>query len=319
MIVSDEDSNHIDSRLLISRDNGRTWTEEKTEKDPLGVFVLDEERAWLVTPGHVYSTASAGAKWEEHILPGRELTQVWFDNEKSGWAFGQGKVFYATHDGGRTWAPDPASLKLELQSPETYLRTMAMMPSGVGMLAGDSTARPPERSALPDWMTPERALRRKEVPGTLVVYETHDHGATWVSRLSSGFGHIRRVRMAPGREAVTLQYLDSFQWPGETLEVDLRTSKSRTVLRRKDLSVQDAMPLKDGSMIAAAIEPRGRLRTSPIPGRVRIFWSPDTEHWYEMKVDYRVSGHEITLSQCSDGGLWAAVDDGSILQLARKT
>ena len=73
----------------------------------------------------------------------------------------------------------PESEKLDLKSPQTYLRTMAMMGSGVGMLAGDSTAAP-ESAHLPDWMTPERAVRRKSLPGTAVVYETLDHGQNWI-------------------------------------------------------------------------------------------------------------------------------------------
>jgi hypothetical protein len=317
MLITKEDSNRLNSLLLISRDNGRTWVEQATEKNPLGVFVLDEAHAWVVTPGRILSTVDAGVKWEQRILPDPELTQVWFDTEKNGWAFGRGKTFYVTHDGGRLWTPDASAEKVELKSPETYLRSMGIMPSGVGILAGDSTARAPEEDRLPDWMTPEHALRRKEVPGTLVIYETHDHGATWTGRLSSGFGHVHRVRMAPGRAAVTLQYMDSFLWPSEALEVDLRTSKTRTVLRRKEVVIHDALVLKDGSMVAACIQPRGRLRSSPIPGKVRIFWSPDTERWVEMKVDYRASGHELNLSLCSDGGLWAATDEGCILQLSK--
>jgi hypothetical protein len=35
-----------------------------------------------------------------------------------------------------------------------------------------------------------------------------------------------------------------------------------------------------------------------------------------MKVDYRAVGNEATLARCSDGSLWAATDEGAILQLA---
>jgi hypothetical protein len=194
---------------------------------------------------------------------------------------------------------------------------MAMLPSGAGLLAGDSTAAP-QPASLPDWMTPDRALRRKSVPGTTILYETRDHGQTWTGHLGSAFGTVRRVRMAPGRAAAVFQYRDSFLWPAEVYEIDPRSGKNWSIFRRKELVVHDVALLDDGSVVVAAVQPAGRLRmASPIPGKLRILWSPDHATWFEMKVDYRATGNEATLARCSDGSLWVATDEGAILQLVR--
>jgi photosystem II stability/assembly factor-like uncharacterized protein len=316
ILIEDEESGGVKSRLLVTHDGGKTWVEEKCDKNPQGVFVLDAANAWYVASGKIFATRDSGKKWEKYPLPHKALTQVWFGTPESGIAFGVGKVFYRTADGGRTWNGVLESEGLNLQSPQTYLRSMAMLPSGAGMLVGDSTAVPPESGALPDWMTPDMALKRKNLPGTAVLFQTHDGGKTWAGQLSSAFGSIRRVRMGPSRAAVVFQYRESFAWPSEMIAVDLRTGKNQTALRRKDLVIHDALLFSDGSIIAAATQPSGRLRNSPIPGKLRIFWSPDAQTWFEMKVDYRAVGNSATFASCSNGTLWIATDEGAIAQLA---
>ena len=46
MLVETTDSDSLKSQLLLTRDNGKTWTQQKTEKSPLGVFVVGETNAW---------------------------------------------------------------------------------------------------------------------------------------------------------------------------------------------------------------------------------------------------------------------------------
>ena len=315
ILIEDEDSGSLKPRLLVAHDGGKTWVQQKCDKDPEGVFVLDSSNAWYVASGRLFSTRDGGRKWEKFPLPHKALTQVWFATPESGIAFGVGKVFYRTADGGRSWSAVPESESLNLQSPQTYLRSMAMLPSGAGMLVGDSTAAPIEAS-LPDWMTPERAVKRKSLPGTIVLFQTHDGGKSWGSQLSSAFGTIRRVRMGPSRGTVVFQYSESFGWPSELFALELRTGQNRPVLRRKDLVIHDTLLFNDGSMLAVATQPTGRLRNSPIPGKLRVLWSPDTVEWFEMKVDYKAVGNSATFATCSDGSLWIATDEGAIIQLA---
>jgi hypothetical protein len=318
-LIEEEDSGDVKARLLVTRDGGKTWTQQKCDKNPEGAFVLDSVNAWYIASGKILSTHDGGQKWEKSELPHRGITQLWFSTPETGFSFGLGKAFYRTGDGGRTWSLVPESDSLGLQSPQTFLRSVAMLPSGAGMLVGDSTSAPPEPAALPDWMTPERAMRRKSVPGTAVLFQTHDGGKTWTGQLSSAFGTLRRVRMGPSRGAVVFQYRESFAWPSELFLIDLRSGKSWTVLRRKDLVIHDMLLFSDGSMLAAATQPSGRLRNSPIPGKLRVYWSPDSVEWFEMKVDYRAAGNSATFSQCSDGSIWIATDEGAFVQLASQS
>ena len=314
-LIEDVDSGDAKARLLLTRDGGKTWNQQKSDKDPQGVFVLDSANAWYIASGRVLFTKDSGQKWEKFQLPYKGITQLWFATPQSGFGFGLGKVFYRTEDGGRSWSAVPESEKLSLQSPQTYLRSMAMLPSGAGMLVGDSTAVTAEDPALPDWMTPDRALNRKNLPGTAVLFQTHDGGKTWNGQLSSAFGAVRRVRMGPSRGAIAFQYRESFGWPSELFLLDLRSGKNAPVLRRKDLVIHDMLLFNDGSLLAAATQPTGRLRNSPIPGKLRILWSPDAAAWFEMKVDYRATGNSATFASCSDGSIWLATDEGAIVQL----
>ncbi len=314
--IEDEESGGVKARLLLTRDGGKTWIQEKCDKDPLGVFVLDALNAWFIASGKVLYTRTGGQKWEKFSLPNRGIAQLWFSTPQNGIAFGLGKVFYRTGDGGRTWSAVPESESLNLQSPQTFLRSMAMLPSGAGMLIGDSTAVVPEAPALPDWMTPDRALGRKSLPGTAVLFQTHDGGKTWSGQLSSAFGVLRRVRLGPSRGAVAFQYRESFMWPSELFLLDLRSGKNSSILRRKDLVIHDMLLFSDGSLLAAGTQPTGRLRNSPIPGKLRILWSPDAAAWFEMKVDYRAIGNSATFASCSDGSILLATDEGVVVQLA---
>jgi len=314
MAISEGDSDKVRAELLVTRDGGEHWTRQRTDHDPLGLCVLGENNVWVVFAGYVEASVDGGVKFEKRALP-MELTQVYFTTPERGWAFGKGKLFYETGDGGKTWTAVAESERLELKSPETYLRGMAMLPSGAGMLVGDSTARPAQNEPGLDWMLPERAVRRKVQPTTTVLYTTMDGGKSWTGRLASAVGAPRRVRMGPSRAAVIYQYPDAFPWSSELYAVDLRNSTSDPALRRKDLLLHDAVPLEDGGWLVAATQPAGKLRNSPVPAKVRVVWSPDQIKWFEMKVDYRATGHEATFAPRSDGTFWLATDDGTVLTL----
>ncbi len=122
--------------------------------------------------------------------------------------------------------------------------------------------------------------------------------------------------MGPSRAAVVFQYRESFVWPSELFAVNLKTGKNWPILRRKEIVIHDALLFSDGSMLVAATQPTGRLRNSPVPGKLRVFWSPDAQSWFEMKVDYRAVGNSATFAACSDGTFWIATDEGAIVQLA---
>jgi len=128
---------------------------------------------------------------------------------------------------------------------------------------------------------------------------------------------VRRVRLGPGRPVAVFQYGEAFPWPAELYEFSPRQNEIHTLLRRKELVIADVLPLEGGGLIVAASQPWGRLRNSPVPSKLRVLWTLDRTNWYEMKVDYRATGHDATLVQASDGTLWAATDEGLILHLAQ--
>lgn len=302
---------------LVTRDGGLHWTQVKMKDLPYSLFLLDESRYFCVCQGSLWYSNESGATWEKRKLPktkkGAEIARVHFLDEKNGWAYGAGLAVYRTVDGGLSWTEVPEANELKLKPENTEWAWMNWIGPKTGILVGTSAAPPPEGSRLPDWMIPERAMRRRAVPGSTIVLETRDGGATWKSSMVSSFGHV--VRMRGGELAMTLfQYGESMEFSSEVYVVNLRGGSNRPYFRRKDVFVYDAVPLAAGGGLVAAIETRGRMRTSPIPGKLRIFQNTGAE-WREMRVDYHASGVRAVLAYVDDTHIWAATSEGVILKL----
>jgi hypothetical protein len=60
---------------------------------------------------------------------------------------------------------------------------------------------------------------------------------------------------------------------------------------------------------------RGRLRNSPLPGKLHILLGTPAGAWHEMKVDYRATGVRAALGQAGENEFWVATSDGVILHL----
>jgi hypothetical protein len=113
--------------------------------------------------------------------------------------------------------------------------------------------------------------------------------------------------------------VDSFEWPAEVYRLDLRSGKSESVFKKKDRLVTDAAIFADGAdgrAFLAAAEPPGRLRSAPIPGKVRMLSSANLKDWVEMPVDYRAVAQSLVLAGPDAEHLWAATDTGMILRLS---
>ncbi|MCL6508106.1 MAG: hypothetical protein K6T59_13900, partial [Bryobacteraceae bacterium] len=65
----------------------------------------------------------------------------------------------------------------------------------------------------------------------------------------------------------------------------------------------------------AAVEPAGKLRRSPVPGRLHILRSDDLTTWSEMPVDYRAVARRAVLAAAGRKDIWVATDTGMILRL----
>jgi len=184
-----------------------------------------------------------------------------------------------------------------------------------GMIVGHSAAAPKDASRYPDWMVPERAVRRRLTPSTTMVAETYDQGGKWKISVASAFGEVVRMRSLGNRALSLFHYGDGLAFPSEVYSLDIGTGSNKPFFRRKQIFVQDAVPLSGGGAVVVAVEPPGRLNNSPIPGKIRVFATPDGLAWSEMKVDYRAVGRRATLARFDDQNIWVCTDEGMILRM----
>ncbi len=75
------------------------------------------------------------------------------------------------------------------------------------------------------------------------------------------------------------------------------------------------LPLPDGWVILAGVEPPGQWKGAPVAGRVKVLASSDLKNWTEHEVDYRAEAMDVLLAAASRNSLWMATDTGMILKL----
>jgi len=294
---------------LITRDGGAKWTLAPLKEPPISVFPLGEGRFYVVASKELYYSDEAGLKFERRKAP-EGLLHVYFLDDRHGFGAGAGKTVWKTEDGAHTWTMVPESESLKVTDEWTTITCVEFLNSKHGAIAGFS--KPPRYAREPDWVDPERALRRRQLPSTTILMETGDGGATWATHLTSVFGVVTRLQLH-GLFGVSLfSFDDDFAWSSEVDEIDLHTGKSHPIFRRKDVTITDVLLLPSGSLVLAGIQPAGKLRTSPVPGKLRVFTSEDQQTWSEDEVDYRAAGHVAMLAAAGDRP-YVALDSGMIL------
>lgn len=318
-VCSVERKGRIEAQALLTRDGGVHWTEAKLKDLPISLAMVNESQGYFVGREGLWYTAEGGLTWTKRKLP-REagsflMTRAHFIRENRGWLYGTGKVFYSTEDGGMNWTKVPESASINLTASNTAWNWLVPITANIVMLVGHSSSAPKEDSRFPDWMMPERAARRRLTPSTTVLAETRDQGKTWKTSVASTFGQVVRIRTWGTRAISIFHYSQSFVFPSEVVEMELSTGKSQPLFRRKDLVVQDAVLLDGGGTLVAALQYQGQLMTSPIPARLRIFYSPDARRWREMKVDYRAAGTRALFTKVGDDNIWVGTSEGTILKL----
>lgn len=103
-----------DDGVLLSRDNGSSWTPALTGKLTWSVrpYVLDEKRAWICAGEDiavVWRTTDGGKDWERSSASNPlfgACDELFFLDRKRGWAAigsGPARTVYATDDGGDEW------------------------------------------------------------------------------------------------------------------------------------------------------------------------------------------------------------------------
>jgi len=328
---------------LVTSDGGEHWALTPLKEFPRSIFFLDELNGWMVTGESLWFTQEAGRSWtriSDQIKPDKKLAEapktglilrVWFLDAQHGYAVGLQKSVFETHDGGRTWKPLAEAAAPASNPAYSVYSHIAFADGRWGMIAGGYT--PPrgagksreqreEEGDLPDWMHPETTLHRREQPRLTLEVDTRDGGATWKSGTAPLLGSLASARVAGTKGLLVFNYADSFEWPAEVYRLDLKTGQSESVFKKKDRLVTDAAIFVDsvdgaeGHAFLAAVEPPGRLRSAPIPGKVRMLSSTNLKDWVEMPVDYRAVAQSLVLAGPDAEHLWAATDTGMILRLS---
>ena len=325
--IYDRESRKPRYTALVTSDGGANWALVPLKEFPRSIFFLDESNGWLVTSEGIWRTAESGRSWtriSDQIKPNKKLDsppsgglilRVWFLDALHGFAAGFQKSVFETHDGGRTWNPVEEAAKPASNPAYSLYTHLGFADAKHGLIAGGYS--PPRKDAdLPDWMEPEKAMRRRPVPTLTLELETRDGGMAWVSSTAPLIGSVASLRVSENLGLVVFGYADSFEWPSEVYSLSLATGKSESVFKQKDRRVTDAISFPGPRAFLAAVEPSGRLHSSPIPGKVKMITSANLKDWTEMDVDYRAVARSLVLAGPDPAHLWAATDTGMILRLA---
>ena len=299
--------------VLITSDGGEHWTETPIKEAGISLFFLDDSTGWMITEKGVWTTAESGRTWTKLKQAPSGLLRIWFLDRQHGFAAGLQKRVFETLDGGESWAPLPIGTDVQGDPVYTTFGEISFA-ENKGIISGWNI--PPRRGG-PDWMEPERAGARRQVPHYGVLLQTADGGKKWTKSEASVFGQVTRISLtAQGTGLGLIQFRDVFDFPSEVMKIDIHTGKSTRAFRAKDRSITDVR-LFSGSTTAiiAGFEPSGPVYDSPIPGKLKILTSDDLEKWTEMTVDYRAVARTAMIAGPDEKHLWVATDTGMILKL----
>jgi hypothetical protein len=310
---------------LVSSDGGVRWTSKELVEHPRSIFFLNESEGWMVTDDSFWFTETSGAAWKRiapQIKPDKKISQVagglitrvWFLDSKHGFAVGLQKSVYESKNGGVTWTPVAAAAQPP-GDPKFTAYTQIYFENGkAGIIYGAST--PPRRddSNLPEWMEPERAVKRRKVSMLALDLRSSDGGTTWKSETAELLGSLSGVCLAGADGLSIYQFDQTFDSPSEVYHMDARAGKVTTVYHDK-LRVMDCAIFRGPRAFLAAVEPPGRLNTVPIPGKVKILSSTNLTDWTEMDVDYKANARSLVMAGPDAEHLWVATDTGMILHL----
>ena len=325
---------------LVTSDGGEHWALTPLKEFPRSIFFLDESNGWMVTGESLWFTQEAGRSWtriSDQIKANKKLAdaprgglilRVWFLDAQHGYAAGLQKSVFETRDGGRTWKPLAEAAVPTSNPAYSVYSHIAFADARRGLIAGGYV--PPrtagktreerdEEGDLPEWMHPERTLSRRQQPRLALELDTRDGGETWKSGTAPLLGSVVSTRLAGEKGLLVFNYVDSFEWPAEVYRLDLKTGKSESVFKMKDRVVTDGAIFANGAgehAFLAAVEPPGRLRSAPIPGKVHMLSSTNLKDWVETPVDYRAVAQSLVLAGPDAEHLWAATDTGMILRLS---
>lgn len=307
-----EDRKKLRPVALVTSDGGAKWSYVKTDDTGISLFFLNETAGWMVTAKGIWFTDEAGRTWRR-IKKLDGILKVHFLTREHGFAIGERKRVLETKDGGKTWTDLPALEKLTTSPERTVFHAIAFADAKLGIIAGRAEPRRGEEDR-PAWLETEA---KREWPALSVFLQTKNGGETWESSTVSLFGRFSQIQIGSSGKGLALVEFDYlFEYPSEVYRLDLRTSKTESALRRKDLATTGiAMVAGGGSAFAAGFEPVGLIARSPVPGRVRVLETTDLSAWKEMEVDYRAVATRVSVTAIDRQHAWIATDTGMILRL----
>jgi photosystem II stability/assembly factor-like uncharacterized protein len=298
---------------VLTADGGAHWQLTNIEEAPVSLFFLRENLGWMVTTKGLWQTTETGRNWRKlPKLPG-QVIRVAFTDEKTGYAAGVKKKAFQTKDGGQTWQPIAAAAEPP-GNPDYSAYTWVAFPNAKsGIITGYNL--PPRRDQLlPDWLDPEAASKRRDVPHLSYALETHDGGATWDPKSVSLFGQVTRLRYnSQGVGIGLIEYGPSFRYPAEAYRVESKTGKSQTIYRDRRFAITDVWLDDSGGALLAGTQVVGQIR-NVVPGKVQVLHTKDFLTWEDMPVDYRAVANRVVLAAPDSKNMWLATDAGMILK-----
>jgi len=302
--------------VLVTSNGGQTWTQTPGPDVPRSLYCLDETACWLTGTKGIWFSAESGRAWRR-VLKDSDILTTYFTTPERGWALGAEKKLLETRDGGKTWTKVESVSEIKTSPERTVFYAIGFVNPKTGMIAGRSEPHVRDED-VPIWMDTSPELRH-ERPAVSILMDTKDGGETWSPSTASMFGRISRLGMSKG-VGVGLGLIEFdrvMEYPSEVYRFDMRNGKNNRAFRRKDVAITDVAVAEDGFGLVAGIEPVGKVTHSPIPGKVRIFESPDLASWQEMDVDYRAVGHSVRAAVVDRDHMWLATDTGMVLRLTR--
>ena len=316
---------------LTTSDGGLHWSMQALKDYPRSIFFPNDSLGWMVTDHGVWFTEESGRSWKkisEQLRPDKNLEpettialllRVWFLDEKHGFGVGLQKTIIETNDGGRTWAPVAAAAEPAGNPAYTAYTRIIFTDAKRGVIVGGS--QPPRRgdgfrAAIPAWMDPERASKRKEVPTLTLVTQTANAGATWTSETVPLMGLVTNVRFTGLEGLIVMGFNESFEWPSEVYR--MADGNTGRVFRDKTPRVIDAQLYPGPHVYLAGVEPTGKMNSAALPGKVKILESDDFSTWTDMAVDYKAVAKSVVMAGPDAKNVWVATDTGMILHLTPK-
>lgn len=300
--------------VITTSDGGKQWKFVEVPEPPISVFFVDDSIGWMVTDRGVWRTEEGGLTWHK-VSKLRDLLRVYFLDEKHGFAAGTKKSVYETLDGGKEWSKLEIADKIETDPEHTAFSSIEFSNPKVGSIAGWSRAPRRRDSEFPDWMDPEHAERRRQWPSSTIVIQTVDGGKTWQLSVTSMFGRITRLRGRDSKGLTLVEFQDAFEYPSEVYFISSHPDKTQRTYRDKEHAVTD-VALTENAGYLTGIHATGKLRQSPVPGRLFVLTSKDFVKWVPMEVDYRAYARRAILAAVDERNIWIATDTGMILKLS---